>query len=112
MNTHNSFRAVMATADGYMVLWDYKNTEFLSDHNPRVREKRYGADLFYFDRGDGVTAAAQRFAAEVAEPHPRRQHRPHCGRQDHDVWLRALERTGLTVMEEPLTERARAINRR
>ena len=111
-NTHNPFRAVMVTADGYMVLWDYKNTEFLSDHNPRVREKRYGADLFYFDRGDGVTAAAQRFAAEVADL--ARTRGASTGRIAVDKimmsGLRALERAGLTVLEgEPLTERARAI---
>ena len=53
-NTHNPFRAVLLCADGYMVMWDYKNSPFLSEFNPLVREQRSGADLFYFDRGDKV----------------------------------------------------------
>ena len=47
-NTHNPFRAVLVCADGYMVIWDYKNAPFLSTFNPLVREQRSGADLFYF----------------------------------------------------------------
>ena len=51
-NTHNPFRAVLVCADGYMVIWDYKNSPFLSTFNPLVREQRSGADLFYFDQID------------------------------------------------------------
>jgi len=64
-NTHNPFRAVLICADGYMVMWDYKNSPFLSTFNPLVREQRSGADLFYFDRGDKVDVAADVFANEV-----------------------------------------------
>ena len=32
-NTHNPFRAVLLCADGYMVIWDYKNSPFLSSFN-------------------------------------------------------------------------------
>ena len=39
-NTHNPFRAVLLCADGYMVIWDYKNSPFLSTFNPLVREQR------------------------------------------------------------------------
>ncbi len=53
-NTHNPFRAVLLCADGYMVIWDYKNSPFLSAFNPLVKEQRSGADLFYFDRGIGL----------------------------------------------------------
>lgn len=66
-NTHNPFRAVLLCADGYMVIWDYKNSPFLSTFNPLVREQRSGADLFYFDRGDKVSDAAASFAKEIAE---------------------------------------------
>ena len=66
-NTHNPFRAVLLCADGYMVIWDYKNSPFLSEFNPLVREQRSGADLFYFDRGDKVDVAADVFANEVRE---------------------------------------------
>ena len=37
-NTHNPFRATLVCADGYMVIWDYKNSPFLSEFNPLVRE--------------------------------------------------------------------------
>ncbi len=66
-NTHNPFRAVLLCADGYMVIWDYKNAPFLSKFNPLVREQRSGADLFYFDRGDKIDVAADVFAAQVRD---------------------------------------------
>lgn len=111
-NTHNPFRAVLLCADGYMVMWDYKNSPFLSEFNPLVREQRSGADLFYFDRGDQVGAAADVFANEVrlllAE------HAPGLGRIAVDKimlhGLRSLERQGFEVMDgEEVTEKSRAI---
>ena len=39
-NTHNPFRAVLVCADGYMVIWDYKNAPFLSKFNTLVRSKK------------------------------------------------------------------------
>ena len=39
-NTHNPFRACLLCADGYMVLWDYKNAPFLAEFNPLVCESR------------------------------------------------------------------------
>lgn len=66
-NTHNPFRAVLLCADGYMVIWDYKNAPFLSEFNPLVREARSGADMFYFARGDRIGDGAKAFAAEVAD---------------------------------------------
>lgn len=33
-NHHNPFRAVLLCADGHLVLWDYRNTEFLTEDNP------------------------------------------------------------------------------
>jgi len=66
-NTHNPFRAVLVCADGYMVIWDYKNAPFLSTFNPLVREQRSGADLFYFSRGDKADLAADKFSNEVRQ---------------------------------------------
>ncbi|MGA1234335.1 MAG: dimethylsulfonioproprionate lyase DddP, partial [Lutimaribacter sp.] len=111
-NTHNPFRAVLLCADGYMVIWDYKNSPFLSEFNPLVREARSGADLFYFDRGDKIDVAADVFSNEV-----RRllvEHAPGNTRLAVDKimlhGLRALEAQGLQVMEgEELTEKTRAI---
>lgn len=64
-NTHNPFRAVLLCADGYMVIWDYKNAPFLSSFNPLVREVRSGASMFYFASGDKVDIRADAFANDV-----------------------------------------------
>ena len=111
-NTHNPFRALLLCADGYMVMWDYKNSPFLSEFNPLVREQRSGADLFYFDRGDKVEVAADIFSYEV-----RQLITEHGGgnmRLAVDKimlhGLRALEAQGFEIMEgEELTEKARSI---
>ncbi|MEO0332762.1 MAG: aminopeptidase P family protein, partial [Bacteroidota bacterium] len=61
-NTHNPFRACMLFADGHMVLWDYKNSLFLADHNPLVHEVRSGASMFYFASGDKSENDANEFS--------------------------------------------------
>lgn len=111
-NTHNPFRAVMVCADGYMLIWDYKNAPFLSSFNPLVREARSGADLFYFDRGDKLDVAADAFANEVRIL--LEEHAPGNRRLAVDKpmlhGLRALEAQGLTVVPgEEVTEKARSI---
>ncbi len=111
-NTHNPFRALIICADGYMVIWDYKNSPFLSSFNPLVREARSGADFFYFDRGDGAGAAAEVWAGQVWDlvaEHGGGKRRIAVDKiMLHG--LRALEAQGFEVMEgEELTEKARAI---
>ncbi len=111
-NTHNPFRACLVCADGYMVLWDYKNSPFLADHNPLVREVRSGASMFYFSTGDRTADAARAFAAQVAEVMA--AHAPGERRLAVDKiqihGLRALEAAGFEVMDgEEVTERTRAI---
>ncbi len=111
-NTHNPFRAVLLCADGYMVIWDYKNSPFLSTFNPLVREQRSGADLFYFDRGDGIGKAADVFSNEVRlliEEHGGSNNRLAVDKiMLHG--LRALEAQGFEVLPgEELTEKARAV---
>lgn len=111
-NTHNLFRAVLVCADGYMVIWDYKSSPFLSAFNPLVREQRSGADLFYFDRGDRIGPAADRFAAEVRDlvDHHGGGNRRLAVDKIMLHGLRALEAQGFQVMDgEELTEKARAI---
>jgi Xaa-Pro dipeptidase len=111
-NTHNPFRAVLLCADGYMVIWDYKNSPFLSEFNPLVREQRSGADLFYFDRGDKVDVAADVFSNEV-----RVLMEEHAGGNKRLAvdkimlhGLRALEAQGFEIMEgEEVTEKSRSI---
>jgi len=111
-NTHNPFRAVLLCADGHMVIWDYRNAMFLSSFNPLVAEVRSGADLFYFDRGDRVDAAARTFAGEVREILA--EHAPGHRRLAvdkvmlHGLW--ALQAQGFEIMEgEEVTEKARSV---
>jgi len=111
-NTHNPFRAVIVCADGYMVIWDYKNGKFLSTFNPLVREQRTGADFFYFDRGDKVDVAADVWAAEVRDLIA--EHGGGIKQLGVDKimmhGMRSLEAVGFEVMEgEELTEKARTI---
>lgn len=111
-NTHNPFRAVLLCADGYMVIWDYKNSPFLSTFNPLVHEQRSGADLFYFDRGDKTSVQADVFANEVRQLLA--EHAPGHTRLAVDKimlhGLRALEAQGLEIMEgEEVTEKSRAV---
>ncbi|MBX2839358.1 MAG: Xaa-Pro peptidase family protein [Gammaproteobacteria bacterium] len=111
-NTHNPFRAVLVCADGYMVMWDYKNSPFLSKFNPLVKEQRSGADLFYFDRGDRVDVAADVFANEVRiliEEHGSKNKRLAVDKiMLHG--LRALEAQDFEIFEgEELTEKCRSV---
>ncbi len=111
-NTHNPFRAVLLCADGYMVIWDYKNSPFLSTFNPLVKEQRSGADLFYFDRGDRVDVAADVFSNEVRvliEEHGGNNKRLAVDKiMLHG--LRALESQGFEVFPgEELTEKSRSV---
>ncbi len=111
-NMHNPFRACLVCSDGYMVVWDYKNGMFLTQFNPLVDEQRTGADLFYFDRGDGLPDAANGFATEVRDLIV--EHAGGNMRLGVDKpmlhGLRALEGVGFEVFPgEELTEKARSI---
>ena len=111
-NTHNPFRAVLLCADGYMVIWDYKNSPFLSEFNPLVKEQRSGADLFYFDRGDKIDVAADKFSNEVRvliEEHGGNNKRLAVDKIMLDG-LRALEAQSFEIMQgEEVTEKSRSI---
>ncbi len=111
-NTHNPFRAVLLCADGYMVIWDYKNSPFLSTFNPLVCEQRSGADLFYFDRGDKIAPAADTLSNEVRLL--LQEHAP--GNKNLAVdkimlhGLRALESQGFDIKDgEEVTEKSRSV---
>ena len=111
-NTHNPFRALLLCSDGYMVIWDYKNSPFLSEFNPLVKEQRSGADLFYFDRGDKIDIAADKFSNEVRTLIT--EHSDSNMRLAVDKimlhGLRSLEAQGFEIMEgEEVTEKCRSI---
>ena len=111
-NTHNPFRAVLLCADGHMVMWDYKNSPFLSEFNPLVAEQRSGASMFYFSNGNKGLQAASTFADEIKD-----LMRSHAGTNMRLAvdkimvdGLRALEARGFTVEEgEEVTEHARSV---
>ena len=111
-NAHNPFRACLVTADGYMIVWDFKPGDLLTGHNPLVRETRSGASFFYFVSGDRIETAARAFAAEIDAVV-----RIRCGKsrrlavdkiQIHG--LRALDEMGFDVHDgEELMEKARSV---
>ncbi len=111
-NAHNPFRACLVTADGYMIVWDYRPGDLLTGLNPLVRETRSGASFFYFVSGDRIAKAARGFAAEVDAVV-----RIRCGKsrrlavdkiQIHG--LRALDEVGFDVLDgEELMEKARSV---
>jgi Xaa-Pro aminopeptidase len=111
-NTHNPFRAVLLCADGYMVIWDYKISPFLSAFNPLVSERRSGASMFYFSNGNKGLQAASTFADEVKDimgEHAGTNTRLAVDKIMVDG-LRALEARGFEVMKgEEVTEHARSI---
>ncbi len=111
-NSHNPFRACLVTADGWMVLWDYKQAPFLAAHNPLVREIRSGASFFYNVCGEATASDAASFAGQVSEVMGARAGTNKRLAVDKIMvhGLRALERAGFEVLEgEVVTERARAV---
>ncbi|MFV2002545.1 MAG: dimethylsulfonioproprionate lyase DddP, partial [Paracoccaceae bacterium] len=111
-NTHNPFRAVLLCADGYMVIWDYKNSPFLTKFNPLVREQRSGADLFYFDRGDKVAPQADVLSNEIRaliDEHGGANNRLAVDKIMRHGML-ALEAQGFEIMDgEEVTEKSRSV---
>ncbi|SMX28916.1 aminopeptidase [Pelagimonas phthalicica] len=111
-NTHNPFRAVLLCADGYLVIWDYKNSPFLSTFNPLVREQRSGASMFYFSGGDRIGQTADKFSGEVLDL--LREHGGGNTRLAVDKIMlhgaKALEAVGIELFDgEEVTEKSRAI---
>jgi len=111
-NTHNPFRAVLLCADGYMVIWDYKNAPFLADFNPLVKESRAGASMFYFSGGDKIENDAKSFANQVlalVNAHGDSNLRLAVDKIMVQG-LRALEKIGFEILEgEEVTEKSRSI---
>jgi len=113
-NTHNPFRALLLTADGHMVLWEYKGASFafLSEFNPLVKEVRGGASLFYFSTGDRGADCARDFVAQVDEVMRARvgQNRRLAVDKIMLSGYHALVEAGFEVLEgEAITERTRVI---
>ncbi len=111
-NMHNFFRACLVCADGYMVIWDYANSPFLSSFNPLVKESRASASMMYITNGDKINDDANSFAHQVDELI--RQHTGENRQLAVDKimidGLRALDDAGFKVEQgEELMEKARSI---
>ena len=64
-NTHNPFRACFVSAEGTLIVWDFKADTMLTGYNPLIQETRTGASFFYFSCGDKISEYAKRFALEM-----------------------------------------------
>ncbi|MEH6457635.1 MAG: dimethylsulfonioproprionate lyase DddP [Cocleimonas sp.] len=111
-NMHDFFRAVLVLPDGHMVLWDYKNSPFLSSFNPLVKETRASASMMYITNGDKIAQDAESFVGQVAELIRKHSGDNKCLAVDKIMidGLRALDAQGLDVQAgEELMEKARSI---
>ncbi len=64
---HNAARYALMTADGYVILWDYDNCQFLAGHHDHVDEVRTATGSTYFLAGDRFAEVSQRWADELAD---------------------------------------------
>ena len=64
---HNAARYGFMSADGYVILWDYDNCQFLAGHHDDVDEVRAATGSTYFLAGDRFAEISQRWADEIAE---------------------------------------------
>ena len=95
-----------------MVLWDYKNSPFLSSFNPLVKEARASASMMYITNGDKIKQDAESFVGQVAELVRQHAGDNKCLAVDKIMidGLRALDAQGLDVQAgEELMEKARSI---
>jgi Xaa-Pro aminopeptidase len=110
-NTHNLYRACFVSADGYMIVWDFKNN-LLTAFNPLIRETRSGASFFYFASGDFKKKDAKRFVSEIesiVREHSETNKRLAVDKIMPDGY-KALEKIGFELQDgEELMEKVRSI---
>ena len=64
---HNAARYCFVATEGPVVLFDYRNCEFMSDELETIDEVRPATSWFYFSTGPRLAEKAALWAAEVAE---------------------------------------------
>jgi len=64
---HNPCRYVFFAANGYMVLFDFRNCEHLTKHLETIDERRPAAPYYHMAAGPDWRAAATRWAQEIAD---------------------------------------------
>ena len=62
---HNGARYAYVSADGYVIVWDYTNTEFLNGHSHVVDEVRPAVGVSYFLNGPRYPESAERWVEEI-----------------------------------------------
>ena len=62
---HNGARYAYVSADGYVIVWDYTNTEFLNGHSHVVDEVRPAVGVSYFLDGPRYSEIAGRWVEEI-----------------------------------------------
>jgi len=72
---HNGARYAFVSVDGYVIIWDYVGTEFLSGHSEVVDEVRPAIGSTFFLGGRRWEQQAKRWSAEMIEVIEE-----HCGR--------------------------------
>lgn len=65
--SHNAARYCFVPAEGDVIVFDYKQCEHLSSHNPLIAEVRPAKSWFYFSSGDNLAQDAKDWAAEIAD---------------------------------------------
>lgn len=109
---HNPCRAVLVSASGRVILWDFKGCAHLSSDLPLVNETRSGGGAPVFSYGEQAAWAAANFAAEVREVLRElggRAGRLATDRADPAV-IFAFQDCGIELVEgQPAMERAREI---
>jgi len=110
--SHSLCRACFISAEGYVILWDFKNCDHISGHLPLIKEVRHGASFYFFESGDRINEHASIFASTIADivtEHGAGNKRIAVDRIEI-VGLRALEAEGLTVIPGTgICEKARSI---
>ncbi len=109
---HNGARYAFVSSDGYVIIWDYKNCEFLSGHTEVVDEIRPAVGSTYFLAGSRYQEKANQWSAELVSVVEE-----HCGRgariavdQCHRTGYLAFADAGITVGEgTEVMELARAV---
>lgn len=64
---HNPARYVWVGADGSLILWEFAECEFLSEHNPLIDEVRPAISSFYFLAGPRYREKAKAWTEEMLD---------------------------------------------
>ncbi|MEZ5935472.1 MAG: Xaa-Pro peptidase family protein [Alphaproteobacteria bacterium] len=109
---HNMVRCAFIACEGPVVVFDFHGSRHLSEHLTLIDEIRPGQAWAYFFTGDGTSAAAERWAAEITDlvkAHGSGNRRLAIDKLDR-LGVHALETGGLDLFDgQEVMELARTI---